>query len=108
MIGSLETDGFYLAPHILDQGDIADLLAVTDRADMTRSKRNDDVFGARNLLDVTEIAVLARSATLMSLVRPVLGADAIPFEESIFFDETPGANWPVAQHGSDAGGRGAS
>ena len=97
MIGTLETDGFYIAPNVLDRNAIADLIAVLDCADMARSKRGAEVFGARNLLDIPEIRVLANSPAIIPLFHPVLGQNAIPIR-GIFFDKTPGANWPVAWH----------
>jgi ectoine hydroxylase-related dioxygenase (phytanoyl-CoA dioxygenase family) len=97
MIESLETDGFCIAPKIINKDVVDNIVATLDRANMVRSKRGEEIFGARNLLEVFEIAALAGSSALMPLVHSVLGENAVPIR-GIFFDKTPGANWPVTWH----------
>jgi ectoine hydroxylase-related dioxygenase (phytanoyl-CoA dioxygenase family) len=97
VIGTLETDGFCIVPNVFDKNSIVGLIATLDHADMARSKRGAEVFGARNLLDIPEIRTLANSPEIIALVDPVLGQNSIPIR-GIFFDKTPGANWPVAWH----------
>lgn len=97
MIETLERDGFCVVPKVLDGPAVADLIAVLERANVTRLRRGEEVFGARNLLAVPEIRDLANSPALATLVRKVLGSDAMAVR-GIFFDKTPTANWPVAWH----------
>jgi ectoine hydroxylase-related dioxygenase (phytanoyl-CoA dioxygenase family) len=59
--------------------------------------RGKDVFGARNILEVPEIALLAREPAAVALVESIVGPNARAVR-GIFFDKTPGANWPVAWH----------
>jgi ectoine hydroxylase-related dioxygenase (phytanoyl-CoA dioxygenase family) len=97
VIGSLCVDGFCIAPVAVDETVVANLIAAMDGADINRSKRGDAIFGARNLLNVPEISAFANSTVVTALVQPVLGPGATPVR-GIFFDKTPGANWPVAWH----------
>lgn len=97
MIEAFEPDGFCVVSKVLDKLRVADLITVLERANVTRSKRGEDVFGARNLLAVPEVHDLASSLPLMTLVRKVLSSDAMAVR-GIFFDKTPAANWPVAWH----------
>jgi ectoine hydroxylase-related dioxygenase (phytanoyl-CoA dioxygenase family) len=90
-------DGFAIVPNVLVPEQIDALRAVAATADWARSTRGDAVFGARNILAVAEIAALAGAPAVMTIVRACIGADARPVR-GIFFDKTPGANWPVAWH----------
>src|SRR5688572_16963023 len=53
--------------------------------------------GKRGLLDVTQVAEVARSEEMLGLVRPYTGelAKAV---RAIYFDKSAGANWLVAWH----------
>lgn len=97
MIETFERDGYCVVPNVLDGLAVAELTEVLECANIARSRRGDEVFGARNLLSVSEIRNLANSSTLTALVREVLGSDAMAVR-GIFFDKTPTANWPVAWH----------
>jgi ectoine hydroxylase-related dioxygenase (phytanoyl-CoA dioxygenase family) len=97
VIETFDRDGFCVVPSVLEKHTVTDLIAVLERANVTRSKRGEDVFGARNLLLVPEIRDLANSSALTTLVREVLRSDAMVVR-GIFFDKTPAANWPVAWH----------
>jgi ectoine hydroxylase-related dioxygenase (phytanoyl-CoA dioxygenase family) len=90
-------DGFAIVPDVLTPEEVAALRTVAANADWARSTRGNDVFGARNILAVAEIAALARAPAVMTIVRACIGANARPVR-GIFFDKTPGANWPVAWH----------
>ncbi len=75
----------------------AALIDALGDADVFRAKRGDDVFGARNLLAVREISTLSKEPALLSLVESIIGPRC-RVVRAIFFDKTPGANWPVAWH----------
>jgi len=93
----VEREGFAVVLDVICATRIAELVAVVETADFARSMRGDEVFGARNILEVPEIAALAREPALRALVESVIGPDARAVR-GIFFDKTPGANWPVAWH----------
>jgi ectoine hydroxylase-related dioxygenase (phytanoyl-CoA dioxygenase family) len=90
-------DGFAIIPHVLAPEQVTGLQAVAAGADWARSTRGDAVFGARNTLAVPEIARIAREPAIMAIVDACTGANTRPVR-GIFFDKTPGANWPVAWH----------
>jgi ectoine hydroxylase-related dioxygenase (phytanoyl-CoA dioxygenase family) len=89
--------GFAICPNIISAADVDALIVAVSQADFARSARGDDVYGARNILADPQIGALAHSAPLLSLVQTIIGPDCHPVR-GIFFDKTPGANWPVAWH----------
>ena len=90
-------DGFAIVPNIVDEVTTAALVATVNNADFIRSTRGDSVYGARNILAVSEIAELASSPKVAALVESIIGPNCRAVR-GIFFDKTPGANWPVAWH----------
>jgi ectoine hydroxylase-related dioxygenase (phytanoyl-CoA dioxygenase family) len=88
---ALDRDGVIVLPDIVAASGIAKLIAALETAEITRASRGDAVFGARNLLAVPAIAALAKT------LSPLAG-DAMRATRGLFFDKTPGANWPVAWH----------
>lgn len=93
----IERNGFTVVPNVITAEHVSQLIVVVETADFARSMRGADVFGARNILDVPEIAALAREPALIDLVESIIGPDVRP-ARGIFFDKTPGANWLVAWH----------
>ena len=93
----LERDGYAAIPDVLDQGGIDRLLLALGGAEIARAQRNEAVYGGRNLLSVPSIRNLAASDAVRCLVESVLGTRAAPVR-ALFFDKTPGANWPVLWH----------
>ncbi len=94
---AIEESGFAIVPDVVDAGRIERLIATVQDADFVRSARGEEVYGARNILAVPQIAALARDKTVLELVHAIIGPDA-RVVRGIFFDKTPGANWPVAWH----------
>jgi ectoine hydroxylase-related dioxygenase (phytanoyl-CoA dioxygenase family) len=94
---SVEQDGFCLVPRILEGTTVSRLIAAVEVANVARSTRKDATYGARNILEVPDVADVARSVAISSLVAGLIGTDAKPVR-GIFFDKTAGANWPVAWH----------
>jgi ectoine hydroxylase-related dioxygenase (phytanoyl-CoA dioxygenase family) len=94
---AIERDGFALFPGILDDTAIRKLIAAVTDANISRSERGRVVYGARNILEVEEIAGLATSTEIRSIVEAIIGPNCRAVR-GIFFDKTPGANWPVAWH----------
>ena len=83
-----ENDGFAIVPDVLSAGECAALLAALGPS---------EVAGRRGLLALDAVAKLARSAPLMALIRPLLGAAPLAVR-AIFFDKSPEVNWLVAWH----------
>lgn len=86
----VKTDGYAMLPPVL-AGDELDRLAAIVGVDM-----QDDKGGARNLLQVPEVAAIAAEG-LAPLVSTVLGPRATAVR-AILFDKTPRSNWRVAWH----------
>lgn len=92
LAGAVERAGFVLIPGILHRAETQTLLAELAAADITAAG------GERNLLRRSgAVAQLARSESVLRLVRPILGPAAFPVR-AILFDKTPDANWKVAWH----------
>jgi len=53
--------------------------------------------GRRGLLGLPAVAEVARSASILDLVRPHLSSDPVPVR-AIYFDKSPDANWLVSWH----------
>ena len=96
-VTTIGRDGFSLFPGVLDDTAIRKLIAVVTDANISRSERGREVYGARNILEVEEIAGLATSTEIRSIAEAVIGPNCRAVR-GIFFDKTPGANWPVAWH----------
>jgi ectoine hydroxylase-related dioxygenase (phytanoyl-CoA dioxygenase family) len=90
---SLERDGFLLIEHLFGPQTINTLKTVFADAEIARSERRGETFGARNILAMPEVIEVARDPRLRLLLGPDMRA-----VRGIFFDKTPGANWPVAWH----------
>ena len=92
LAGAVERAGFALITGILGPSEIQTLLAELAAADITAAG------GERNLFRrCPAVAQLARSESVLRLVRPILGPAAFPVR-TILFDKTPDANWKVAWH----------
>jgi len=97
MLDRLDQDGFALVPGVLASADIPVLTTLFARTDLLRSERRGDAYGARNLLALPEVRATAASACLATHLRPLLGP-GFQAVRGLFFDKTPGANWPVLWH----------
>lgn len=95
MRDALGRDGFVVVPDVVAPSNITGLIATVEAADLDRASRGDAVFGARNLLAVPAIAALAE--TLAPLAARLISVPSRAVR-GLFFDKTPGANWPVAWH----------
>ncbi|HEY1710915.1 MAG TPA: phytanoyl-CoA dioxygenase family protein [Rhizomicrobium sp.] len=94
---ALERDGFALVRGVVSAGLIARTIAAFATADVSRSKRSEETYGARNILDVAEVRELASLDTVRAFVSDALDGEPLVVR-GIFFDKTPAANWPVAWH----------
>ena len=85
---TVETDGFSVVPQVLETAEQQDLLETLGAVSGP---------GRRGLLASADIAALARSSRLLSLVRPHLAHEPFPVR-AIYFDKSPEANWLVPWH----------
>jgi hypothetical protein len=107
--GAMEADGNWLA-HLIGNGFVIrhDFLSASEIAETIRAlegatapdsvRSRGGTYAIRNLLDVVpEVAALANSERIMSMIEPVLGAGALPVR-GILFDKTRTANWKIPWH----------
>ncbi len=99
MTEALERAGFAIVPGVLDTHTVSALIAAFGEAGAgAGSQRRGSVYALRNLLeDVPEVAALADSPIVRSLIAPALGPGCFPVR-GILFDKTPEANWNVVWH----------
>lgn len=90
---SLDRDGYLLVKNLFGPETIETLKAAFVEADVARSERAGETFGARNILTICEVRTIAQDSKLR-----LLAGDDMQVVRGIFFDKTPGANWPVAWH----------
>lgn len=89
--GAIAERGWAVTPPIVDDASVERLRAIIGTLAV------DGRGGARNLLDLSEIQALARSAPVHGLAASVLGKDAFAVR-ALLFDKTPDANWKVIWH----------
>ncbi len=94
---ALDRDGFALAPNLATAEEIAALIAFFDTADMARTTRGGETFGARNLLAFAPVQDIAASPRIAECLTPLLGP-SYRAVRGLFFDKTANANWPVLWH----------
>jgi ectoine hydroxylase-related dioxygenase (phytanoyl-CoA dioxygenase family) len=91
--------GIAIFPELLDGIEVERLrsaIAAIPDCDAVRRKRN--VYGVRNLLDLSaDVRRLAAMPEVRQLVTPLIGEGAFA-ARAIFFDKVPGANWAVGWH----------
>jgi hypothetical protein len=90
---SLDHEGYLLIEGLFGPESIETLKIAFADADMARSERGGETFGARNILAMPEVSEVASDPALHGVLGK--GFKAV---RGIFFDKTPGANWPVAWH----------
>jgi ectoine hydroxylase-related dioxygenase (phytanoyl-CoA dioxygenase family) len=99
-IDDVERNGFAVIEHFVDSKTIDSLLGELANAGMNNlgSQRSGRVFGLRNLLNAVPFThVFANSASIRSLVEPILGSTA-RVVRAIYFDKHKDANWKVSWH----------
>jgi ectoine hydroxylase-related dioxygenase (phytanoyl-CoA dioxygenase family) len=93
----LDFQGFCVARKIASESEIEALKALFSQANLARAERDDETYGARNLLGLAQVGAAAASQTVASCLLPVL-QEGFRAVRGIFFDKTVGANWPVLWH----------
>lgn len=84
--------GFSVHPQVFAVEEMRQLGVELERAALARSRA-----GARHVLSVPAVRVLADDPRLHHLAQPYVGAAATPFRATLF-DKSPASNWLVAWH----------
>ena len=84
--------GFEIVPNVFHGSELAPVDLALESHRETRSKA-----GARHLLRVPSVGVLANDGRLLDIARAMLGRRPIPFRATLF-DKSVGANWLVVWH----------
>lgn len=87
--------GFVLMERVAEPRRIDALKAIFANADMPRAERGGETFGARNVLAIADVRDMAE--VLRTRLREVT-SEKLRAVRGLFFDKTPGANWPVPWH----------
>ncbi len=96
---SIASDGFTIADNVLTHGEVDSLLkALAALVERKNDRQLKGVYGIRNLMELSpEVAELARSSRVRSLVTPILG-DGCFAVRATYFNKLPDANWKVPWH----------
>jgi ectoine hydroxylase-related dioxygenase (phytanoyl-CoA dioxygenase family) len=84
--------GFSIHPTVFDLDSMRAVASALDRADLVCTRA-----GARHVLSVPEVRVLANQPALLAVARGYLGSSAFPFRATLF-DKSPASNWLVSWH----------
>jgi ectoine hydroxylase-related dioxygenase (phytanoyl-CoA dioxygenase family) len=88
----VDEEGYATAPDVLQQEEVAKLLAETGNANLARSRA-----GVRHAMKVPCIQALANDQQMMSIARTILGGKAFAFRATLF-EKLQTANWLVVWH----------
>lgn len=95
----IQKNGFSIVENAISAEHVEQLRAAIDAIpDGEEVRRKANVYGIRNLLDVSPAChKLAASDALRAWVTPILGEDCFAVRGT-FFDKVPGANWNLRWH----------
>lgn len=98
-LDQIEYDGFAIVENVLDHETVCRLREAMKEVEAPQGvSRRQEVYAIRNLLDtVPAVRRLAESEPVLSLIRPILGANCFAVR-GLFFDKVAGANWRVPWH----------
>jgi hypothetical protein len=95
---AIDRAGFAIQEGVISSEMIDSLICLLGRHERGESlERQGKVFAIRNLLEQPEIAELAGSSRIRTLIEAVLGGVFFPVR-GILFDKLPTANWKVPWH----------
>ena len=99
----IRDDGFAIVGEVVSPETIDRLrTAISSLPEGEEIRRRTNVFGVRNLLDVSsEVRKLAAAPEIRGLVTPVLGQQCFAVRAT-FFDKVPDANWKLRWHQDSA------
>ncbi len=93
-------EGYSLRKGVLSEAQLDDVVRAIDHAKISATvrKRGAGVFAMRHLLkEVTEVRELAESATILKMVKEILGGAAFPVR-AVLLDNDPDAHWYMTWH----------
>jgi ectoine hydroxylase-related dioxygenase (phytanoyl-CoA dioxygenase family) len=88
----VDRHGFAILPVLFEEQEISAVAEEFDGMSFPRSRA-----GVRHCLRSKAIRRIAEDSRLLTIVRQVLGPDALPFRATLF-DKSPSANWLVVWH----------
>ena len=88
----IETRGFAIVERVFRSDEIDSITDALARAPLARSRA-----GARHAIQDPLVAALARHTRLLTMVRSVLGREALPYRATLF-NKSPTSNWLVVWH----------
>jgi ectoine hydroxylase-related dioxygenase (phytanoyl-CoA dioxygenase family) len=91
-IDHLALQGFAIFPVVFADQEISAVVEEFDAMSVARSRA-----GVRHCLRSKSVRRIAEDLRLLTVVRQVLGPDALPFRATLF-DKSPNANWLVVWH----------
>jgi hypothetical protein len=97
---SFTDEGYSLRNGVLNGAQVEQVLAAVEHAKVnaTVRKRGAGVFAMRHLLkEVPEVRELAESASLLNMVKEILGPNAVPVR-GVLLDNDPDAAWYLNWH----------
>lgn len=97
LAAELDRQGFCLVKNVIDATQVQALRDWSQQADLIRSERGGQTYGARNLLGFPLVRATAALPAIASRLTPILG-EGFQVVRGLFFDKTPEANWPVTWH----------
>ena len=100
LLTCLDRDGFAFVRHAVSAKHIEEIkkLCAATSGDPSAVRRGDSVYGIRSLLtNIPPLREIVSGPPFIEWAITVLGRTARPVY-GVFFDKTPGANWPIAWH----------
>ncbi len=89
---SIEGSGYAIHENVFSSPKCNEIVSWLQNANHSRSRA-----GARHLMMNADVQLLASDPRLLSIVRPVLGSNALPFRATLF-EKTGKSNWLVVWH----------
>lgn len=100
MTKTFTDEGYSLRKGVLNASQVDQILAAIEHAKVSATvrKRGAGVFAMRHLLkEVPEVCQIAESATILNMVREILGPTAFPVR-AVLLDNDPDAAWYLNWH----------
>lgn len=91
-VSFIRKQGYAIIPDVFHPAELAAVAEELSASELKRSRA-----GARHVLSLQAVSLVAHRNELLDIARGVLGPNAIPFRAT-FFDKSPTSNWLVAWH----------
>ena len=87
-----DREGYSIHPGVFTPAEMTIVLGALERSELQRTRA-----GARHVLSVPEVRLLADDERLLPIARGYVGPAAVPYRATLF-DKSRAANWLVAWH----------